>query len=111
MLDMTKVEITPTELKRRLDAGEQIPLVDVREDRELAICKLPNIVHIPMSELQTRVSELDKYKDKDIVVYCRSGGRSHQCAMWMRKEGFKAINLVGGILAWSDEVDSSLAKY
>jgi adenylyltransferase/sulfurtransferase len=111
MVDIIKSEITPTELKRRLDAGEQIPLIDVREDRELAICKLPNLVHIPMGQLQARIDELNEYKDKEVVVYCRSGGRSHQCAMYMRRMGFKALNLVGGILAWSTEVDPSLAKY
>ena len=105
-------EITPKELKQRLDKGEQLIILDIREPMELAICKLENIRHIPMGDLPQRLNELDAYKDRDIVVYCRSGGRSGQCVYYMRQHGFKrALNLTGGILAWSDDVDSTVQKY
>ena len=104
-------EITPLDLKKRLDKGDKLPLLDVREAPELAICQLPGNVHIPMSQLQARIDELDSYKQNDIVVYCRSGGRSAQCVQYMRRLGYKAINLAGGILAWSDQVDPSVVKY
>jgi len=109
--DLANAEITPAELKRRLDAGDKLPILDVREDHELEICKLANTEHIPMGQLQARINELEQYKGQDIIVYCRSGGRSGKCVQYMRKNGFNAINLTGGILAWSDQVDPSVAKY
>jgi adenylyltransferase/sulfurtransferase len=112
MFNLANAEISPKDLKRRIDAGEALPIIDVREDHELAICKLPGgITHIPMGQLQARLSELESMKDKEIVVYCRSGGRSGQCVQYMRSKGFKALNLKGGILAWSVEVDPTVPKY
>jgi rhodanese-related sulfurtransferase len=111
MHDTANAEISCTELKRRLDAGDKLLVLDVRENDELTICKLPNIEHIPMGQLQARLSELEPHKDKEIIVYCRSGGRSGQSVQFMRKQGYNALNLVGGILAWSDQVDASVAKY
>jgi rhodanese-related sulfurtransferase len=107
--------ITPKALKQRLNAGEKITLLDVREPHELEICTLSdqsNFVHIPMGELSNRLNELNSLKDKELVVYCRSGGRSARCTNFLRQQGFgKAMNLTGGVLAWSDEVDSNLTKY
>lgn len=111
MVNIANAEISPKELKRRLDAGEKLPLVDVREDHELAICKLPDNIHIPMNQLPVRMTELEKFKGQDIIVYCRSGGRSGQCVQYLRNAGFNAINLTGGILAWSDDVDPTFTKY
>lgn len=108
----TKAEITPKELKQRLDKGEDLVILDIREAQELAICKLNNTKHIPMGELAQRLNELESYKDRDIVVYCRSGGRSGQCVHYMKQHGFDgALNLVGGILAWSDDIDPTVRKY
>jgi len=105
-------EINPVELKTKLDAGEDIVLLDVREPRELEIATLENIVHIPVGQLQERVNELAPYKDKTIVVYCRSGGRSLPCMEFLRSVGYQhAFNLTGGILAWADTVDPSITKY
>jgi adenylyltransferase/sulfurtransferase len=64
-----------------------------------------------MGQLQARLAELEPHKDKEIVVYCRSGGRSGQCVKFMRAQGYNAVNLAGGTLAWSDQVDPSVAKY
>jgi adenylyltransferase/sulfurtransferase len=107
----SRTEITPTELKNRLDAGEKIVLLDIREPHELAICTLVNTAHIPMGDLMERLSELEKYRSQDIVVYCRSGRRSDSCAEFLRDQGYAGLNLTGGILAWSDEIDSSIQKY
>jgi len=95
-------EITPKDLKTKLDAGENIILLDVREPHELLIAAIqtPNNIHIRMPELSQRISELENYKDTDLVVYCRSGGRSGRCTELLRLQGFKkAINLTGGILS------------
>lgn len=108
----TILEITPKQLKERMDAGNKPFLLDIREARELAICALPYDSHIPMNQLPERFQELADQKDRDLVVYCRSGGRSAGCADFLRAQGFKSvINLVGGTLAWADEVDPSMAKY
>lgn len=105
-------EITATDLKKRLDAGDQVVILDVREPHELAICSLANTAHIPLGQLPTRVSEIDSYKDKEIIVYCRSGKRSERAAQFLADSGFtNAVNLAGGILSWSDEVDPAMAKY
>jgi len=105
-------EITATDLKKRMDAGEKVFLLDVREPHELNICKLENTAHIPLGELPSRDSELTAQKDGEIIVYCRSGKRSERAAQFLLDSGFKsAVNLAGGILAWSDQVDSSLVKY
>src|ERR1051326_9484262 len=94
-------QMTVDELKKRIDEGKKPYLLDVREPFELDICKLDYSQHIPMKEIPTRVSELDK--SKEIVVYCRSGGRSLQVCNFFAQQGFDNVhNLKGGILAWAD---------
>lgn len=105
-----KTEITPVELKARLDAGEDICIVDVRNPDEIAICRLEGTTLIPLGELPARVGELDP--KREIVVHCRSGGRSAQAATFLRQAGFADVkNLTGGILAWAATVDPSLKTY
>jgi len=107
-------EITPLALKAKLDAQADITLLDVREPHELLIAsiKVPNYIHIRMQELADRVSELKDYKDRELVVYCRSGGRSSRCSDFLQTQGFqKVFNLTGGILSWTDNVDPTLTKY
>jgi adenylyltransferase/sulfurtransferase len=107
-----KSQIRPAALKQRLDSGERLPILDVREPDELKICSLGNTINIPMSQLADRVAELEKYKASNLIVMCRSGGRSLRCADFLLTQGFEhVINLDGGILAWSDEVDPSIPKY
>jgi molybdopterin/thiamine biosynthesis adenylyltransferase/rhodanese-related sulfurtransferase len=102
-------EITPRELKARLDKGEDIYVLDVREPHEYQICNINGHL-IPLGELPQRVHELDS--SKEIVAHCKSGKRSAQAVEFLRGAGFKKIqNLKGGILAWSDEVDPSVPKY
>lgn len=102
-------EITPRELKSRLDHGDDIYILDVREPHEFQICNLNGHL-IPLGELPRRIHELDS--SREIVAHCRSGKRSGEAVDFLRKAGFrKILNLKGGILAWSDEVDSRVPKY
>jgi molybdopterin/thiamine biosynthesis adenylyltransferase/rhodanese-related sulfurtransferase len=103
-------EITPRELKARLDRGDDLFVLDVREPHEVQICKLDNGHLIPLGDLPRRASELDS--SREIVAYCRSGRRSADAVQFLQQAGFHKIwNLKGGILAWSDEVDPSVPKY
>jgi molybdopterin/thiamine biosynthesis adenylyltransferase/rhodanese-related sulfurtransferase len=105
----TVPEITPRELKARLDRGDDLYILDVREPHEYQICNIGGHL-IPLGEILKRVHELDS--SREIVAHCRSGKRSAEAAEFLRKAGFRKIwNLKGGILAWSDEVDSSVPKY
>ena len=103
-------EISPTELKRRRDAGTGPVVVDVREKWELDTASIPEVLHIPMAEIPSRIGELDA--SQEIVVMCRSGGRSMQVAQFLARNGFRSVaNLTGGILAWSRDVDPSVRAY
>jgi sulfur-carrier protein adenylyltransferase/sulfurtransferase len=102
-------EISVEELKQRLDAKEDLFILDVREPHEYQICNL-NGVLIPLNDLPRRVSELDP--SKEMVVHCRSGQRSARAVGFLRQAGFtKAKNLAGGILAWADRIDPKVPKY
>jgi len=102
-------EITPRELKARLDRGDDLFILDVREPHEYQICNLGGHL-IPVGDLPKRATELDS--SREIVAHCRSGKRSAEALEFLQRAGFrKVLNLKGGILAWSDEVDSSVPKY
>lgn len=104
-------EITATELKQRLDNGDDIQIIDVREDQEYAFNRIPNAVHIPLGRVLSRMNEIDP--NRETVVHCKMGGRSARAIEALQRSGFtgKLANLKGGILAWSDEVDPSVPKY
>jgi molybdopterin/thiamine biosynthesis adenylyltransferase/rhodanese-related sulfurtransferase len=105
----TVPEITPRELKARLDRGDNLFILDVREPHEYQICNIGGYL-IPLGDLSKRVNELDS--SREIVAHCRSGKRSAEASEFLRQSGFrKVLNLKGGILAWSDEVDPSVPKY
>jgi adenylyltransferase/sulfurtransferase len=102
-------EMTPGELKTRLDSGDDLFVLDVREPHEYQICNLNGYL-IPLGDLPKRVNELDS--SREIVAHCRSGKRSADAVNFLRQAGFRKIwNLKGGVLAWSDEVDPSMPKY
>ncbi len=102
-------EMNVQELKQKLDAKEDIFVLDVREPHEYQICNI-NAHLIPLGQLPARVGELDP--DKHIVVHCRSGKRSADAVDFLRRQGFEKVqNLAGGILAWADKVDPKMAKY
>jgi adenylyltransferase/sulfurtransferase len=104
-------EITASELKQRLDKGEDIQIVDVREANEVAVAKLPNSVHIPLAQVINRVSEIDP--NRETVVHCKMGGRSAKAIEALKRSGFNGnlLNLKGGITAWSNDVDPSVPRY
>ena len=103
--------LTPREFLDRRASGEQMTLLDVREDWEIAVARVPTAtVHIPMGELSDRIGELDP--KQETVVICRSGGRSAQVADFLERQGFgKVFNLSGGILAWSRVIDPGIPQY
>jgi rhodanese-related sulfurtransferase len=91
----------PDVLKARLEANESIVILDVRQPEEHAEKNIPGAILIPLGELPMRMGELDAYKGKELVVYCRSGNRSGQACMLLQMQGFtNAVNLRGGMLAW-----------
>src|SRR5215813_7446063 len=102
-------EITPAELKQRLDNGDDIQIVDVREDNEFAFSRIPNSIHIPLGQVLSRMSEIDP--SRETVVHCKMGGRSARAIDALQRSGFtgRLMNLKGGILAWSNEVDPTVA--
>lgn len=103
-------EISVTELKRKLDAKEKFVLLDVREQFEYDIARIPGSKLIPVGELPSRMSELDSADE--IVIHCKSGVRSAKALRLLQEAGFaKLSNVTGGILAWADEVDPSVPKY
>ena len=104
-------EMTATELKQRLDNGDDIQIIDVREDNEYAFARIPNSKHIPLAQVLNRMDEIDP--NRETVVHCKMGGRSARAIDALQRSGFtgKLINLKGGIIGWSNEVDPSVPKY
>jgi sulfur-carrier protein adenylyltransferase/sulfurtransferase len=103
-------EITVKELKARMDRGDKLTIIDVREPYELAIARMPGTKLIPLGQIAARASELDP--NEEIILHCRSGKRSADALNQLKGKGFKRLkNLVGGILAWSDEIDPTVPKY
>ena len=106
---MTIPEISPAEFVARRERGDDLTLLDVREDWELGVASVPNIVHIPMGQVADRLQEIDQ--SKEVVVLCRSGRRSLEVAKFLQQNGFRAVNLAGGILAWSRDLDATIPTY
>ncbi|MBB6095716.1 rhodanese-related sulfurtransferase [Povalibacter uvarum] len=102
-------EITPAEFVARRDRGDALTLLDVREGWELGVASVPGVVHIPMGEVAGRAGELDA--SREVVVLCRSGRRSLEVAKYLQQNGFRAVNLAGGILAWSRDLDATIPTY
>jgi rhodanese-related sulfurtransferase len=95
---------TVEELKARLDNGEKINLLDVREDYERADFNIGG-THLPLGKIQSmQLEDIEDWKDQEVVIYCRSGNRSGVAGLFMEQAGFKnPVNLVGGMLAWQDK--------
>ncbi len=93
--------ITVSELKSRIDAGEKVNLLDVREDIERADFNIGG-KHVPVGKIQTmQVEDIEEWKDEEILVYCRSGQRSQMSCLILNHMGFKnTVNVTGGMLAW-----------
>jgi len=104
-------ETTATELKQKIDNGENVQLIDVRQPDEHAFAKIEGAKLIPLGDIMRRIDEIDE--SKETVIHCKAGGRSAKAIEFLQKAGFKGklSNLKGGITAWSNEVDSSVPKY
>ena len=105
-------EMTVIELKERLDRGERLALVDVREPYEWEICNLEpyGAKLIPLGDLVGRLAEVDR--DTQVVMVCRTGNRSRRAAQVLMQAGFSGVyNLTGGMAAWSDEIDPRIPRY
>jgi len=103
-------QITPQELRQRIERGERVALLDVREAPELQLAALPGATLLPMSELARRVCELDP--DVEWIVFCHHGIRSVHVIAHLEQQGFsRLVNLRGGIDAWSREVDPKVPRY
>jgi rhodanese-related sulfurtransferase len=99
--------ITVEELQARLQAGEEVLLVDVREPHEHAEFNIGGVLHPLGRVLQADVDELEAMRDREVVIYCRSGNRSGQACLMLEAMGFPNVrNLVGGMLAWRDRFPS-----
>jgi rhodanese-related sulfurtransferase len=104
------LEITPAEVKQRLDRGEKFALIDVREPWEFNICSIGGAKLIPMGTVPANLQALDP--DDEIIVYCHRGMRSLDVAVWLRGQGVeRARSLVGGIERWSLEIDPKVPRY
>jgi adenylyltransferase/sulfurtransferase len=104
------MDITVKELKARMDRGDAPRLIDVREPHEAAICSIPGAELIPAAQFAQQLGEFDP--DEEIVIHCKSGGRSGMAVQMMKHRGFKnARNLAGGVIAWINEIDPSQPKY
>jgi rhodanese-related sulfurtransferase len=102
--------ITPKELKTRLDKGDKFVLLDVREQWEYALAKLEGSVLIPLGTLPQALDKLDR--QTEIIAYCHHGMRSADATGFLLQQGFPNVkNLIGGIDAWSAQVDSSVPRY
>ncbi len=102
-------EMTVEDLKAALDRKEAFVLLDVREPREREISKLEGSKSIPLGDLPKRFAELDI--SSKIVVHCKMGGRSARAVDFLRRQGYDATNVAGGIIAWSERIDPSLPTY
>ena len=104
-------EISATDLKRRLDAGDDIQLIDVRQPEEWAFAKIEGAKLIPLGEIMNRRDEIDE--SRETVIHCKAGMRSARAVQALQQSGFKGDlkNLKGGITAWSNEVDPKVPKY
>ena len=106
------MEVTCTDVKKRLDGGDEFLLLDCRERDEHALVRLERATLLPMSEIAERVAELAGRENDGIVVYCHHGGRSLRVAMWLRQQGYaNAVSMAGGIDQWSVEIDPTLPRY
>ncbi len=101
-------EITVEELKEKKENGENFFLLDVREMTEYLVSNLDG-EHIPLGDLNARLSEIENRKDAEVIIMCRSGGRSGRACEFLSSKGFSNVsNLKGGITAWSKEIDPSM---
>lgn len=96
-------QITPQELRRRISAGEELVLIDVREDDEVSFGMIPGAQHIPMGLIPQHTEELPE--DQEIIFICRSGARSQRVCQYLQQFGYKGINMSGGMIEWYETAE------
>ena len=101
MADVSANEISPTELRARQERGERTPLLDVREQNEWNLFRIPGAIHVPLARVSSAAGDALAHAP-EVVVYCGRGARSAQAAEMLRAQGYKATSLAGGIAAWID---------
>ena len=107
---MNNLEITPREVKDRLDRGEKLLLIDVREPHEHALCHIGGATLIPMGTIPANLQKLDS--DDEVICFCHHGMRSLDVANWLRTKGVaSAKSMAGGIDRWSTEIDPNVPRY
>ncbi|OKP80025.1 MULTISPECIES: rhodanese-like domain-containing protein [Paenibacillus] len=97
-------QITAGQLRQRLESGEDLVLIDVREDDEVAFGMIPGAQHIPMGEIPQHTDELPK--EAELIFICRSGARSQRVCEYLQQFGFKTSNLSGGMIDWNETADA-----
>ncbi|MFC0274510.1 rhodanese-like domain-containing protein [Metabacillus herbersteinensis] len=97
-------EITTAELQKKLEAGEKLELIDVRENEEVAEGMIPNAKHIRMGDIPDNLEAIDK--EKEVIFICRSGGRSGNVCAYLQDQGYKVRNMVGGMLEWEGQTEA-----
>jgi adenylyltransferase/sulfurtransferase len=106
------LEITPEAVKAKLDAGEPLHLIDVREAHEVAICSIAGAEHVPMMSLFLGIKTTTATADTPIVVICHHGIRSLEATQFLRMQGFEQVqSMAGGVEAWAQRVDPEMARY
>ena len=110
---MTPLEITPREVQHRLQAGEKLALIDVREPDEFQLARIPGAELIPMRTMPAELSRLDaQADDTPLIVFCHHGVRSLNVVHWLREQGVEACqSMAGGIDRWSLEIDPGVPRY
>ncbi len=104
MIGMEEIKmITPEELQEKLEAGEKLELVDVREDEEVAYGMIPGAKHIRMGDIPANLDYFDK--DKEYIFICRSSHRSENVCYYLQEQGYKVRNMIGGMMNWTGETE------
>lgn len=107
-----EIEISCAAVKQKIDGGDGFVLIDCREQNEYDLVKIEGAQLLPMSELETRHSELEEHKDSSIVIHCHHGGRSLRVANWLRQQGYSsAQSMAGGIDVWAQEIEPGMERY
>ncbi len=112
MNENVDVEISVQDVSQRLNQRQEMLLLDCREQHEYDVARIEDGVLIPMNEIPDRVSEIESFRDKPIVVFCHGGVRSLRVTHWLREQGFaNSQSMAGGIDAWSREIDPAVPTY
>lgn len=96
-------DVKPSDIGRRIKSGENLNIIDVREEKEVKTGKIPGAKHIPLGEILTRLDELDK--NNEYIMVCHAGNRSGLACEWLRDKGFKVKNMAGGMSEWESDIE------